>query len=409
MKPQHPENAIPVRQTFHRRNFLAVSSPLILSAATVRGSQANSRINIGLIGCGGRGTWIANLFQKHGGYQFTACADYFQDRVDQAGEKLAVPAGKRFTGLSGYQKLLQSKPDAVAIESPPYFHPIQAEAAVEAGAHVFLAKPIAVDVTGCRKVAEAGKKAQDKKLVFWVDFQTRTDPFYQEAVKRSQYGDIGRIICGEATYITGPTWGKQADWLKDDPKNSEARLRAWGLDRALSGDIITEQNIHALDVAAWILDAEPVFAVGTGGRKLRMAGDVWDYFSVIYHFPSDVVLTFCSKQLGQGWEDICCRMYGSDGTIDTHYFGDVSIRGKMPYKGGKMDNLFTRGAEANIASFHTAVTGGRSVNPTVANSVRSNLITILGRQAAYKNGRVTWDEMMRSGEVLDPKLAGLKA
>jgi hypothetical protein len=102
-------------------------------------------------------------------------------------------------------------------------------------------------------------------------------------------------------------------------------------------------------------------------------------------------------------------MYGSDGTIDTHYFGDVSIRGKMPYKGGKMDNLFTRGAEANIASFHTAVTGGRFVNPTVANSVRSNLITILGRQAAYKNGRVTWDEMMQSGEVLDPKLGGLKA
>ncbi|MHC4117504.1 MAG: Gfo/Idh/MocA family protein, partial [Planctomycetota bacterium] len=91
----------------------------------VRGAGANSKVNLGLIGCGGRGTWIAQLFKEHGGYNVAAVADYFQDRVDNAGGKLGVPEANRFTGLYGYKKLLEEV-DAVAIESPPYFHPEQA-------------------------------------------------------------------------------------------------------------------------------------------------------------------------------------------------------------------------------------------------------------------------------------------
>ena len=52
----------------------------------VRGAEANSRINIGLVGCGGRGKWIAELFKKHGGYNVAAVADYFVDRTNEAGE-----------------------------------------------------------------------------------------------------------------------------------------------------------------------------------------------------------------------------------------------------------------------------------------------------------------------------------
>jgi myo-inositol 2-dehydrogenase/D-chiro-inositol 1-dehydrogenase len=396
-----------------RREFLttaaAIGAPLLASAQTARGSQANSRISLGAIGCGGRGTWIADLFQKHGGYQITAAADYFQDRTDEFGAKFQIPAERRHPGLLGYRRLLESDVDAVVIESPPYFHPRQAADAVAAGKHVFLAKPAAVDVPGCRTVEESGRKATETKRCFLVDFQTRTDPFYREAVKRAQYGDIGRIICGEATYICGPTWEQQAKWLKDKPDDPEMRLRAWGLDRALSGDVITEQNIHALDVATWVLDASPLDAIGTGGRKARSAGTCWDHFSVVFAFPQDVLITFCSKQLGDGWDDICCRIYGTEGTLDSHYFGEVSIRGRLPYRGGKIPSLYADGAISNIAAFHDSITRGDWSNPTVAPSVRSNLTTILGRTAAWRNARVTWDEMMASNEELKADLSGLRS
>jgi myo-inositol 2-dehydrogenase/D-chiro-inositol 1-dehydrogenase len=397
----------------NRREFLttaaAIGAPLLVSPRPARAFEASSRLKLGVVGCGGRGTWIADLFRKHGGYEIRAAADYFQDRVDEFGVKFGVAPERRYTGLSGYKRLLESDVDAVAIESPPYFHPGQAHDAVAAGKHVYLAKPVAVDVPGSRTVEESGRRATESKKCFLVDFQTRTDPFYREAVKRAQYGDIGRIVCGEAIYVCGPTWSDQAKWLAEKPGDPETRLKAWGLDRALSGDVITEQNIHALDVVAWVLDAAPLHAVGTGGQKARTAGTCWDHFSVTFTFPGDVLVTFSSKQLGDGWDDIGCRMYGTDGTLDTHYFGDVSIRGRQPYRGGKVPSLYEDGAISNIAAFHDSIVGGDFSNPTVAASVRSNLTTILGRTAAWRRGRVSWDEMMSANEALQPDLAGLRS
>jgi len=394
-----------------RRAFLAGTAALsftVVKPQQVRGTQANSKLTLGMIGCGGRGNWIAELFQKHGKYQVVAAADYFRDKVEAFAKRFAVEASRRYSGLSGHERLLATKPDAVAVESPPYFHPEHAAAAVEAGCHVFLAKPIAVDVPGCLAIAAAGKKATAKKLCFLADFQTRANPIYQEAVRRVHQGDIGPLVSGEAVYYCGTTWGG-GDALAADPTNPELRLRVWGLDRTLSGDIITEQNIHALDVAAWIINQEPLSAVGTGGRKARPEpGTCYDHFAVVYQFPGDVVLGFNSKQYGTGYDDIGCRMFGPEGMVDTHYFGSVSIQGNKPYQGGPMNNLFTEGAVRNIAEFHDSIMQGRFANPTVAQSVRSNLTTILGRTAAYQQKQVTWQEMLKANEKWEFDLKGLK-
>ena len=227
-----------------RRGFLAGTAAaglMIVKPELVVGSQANSKVRMGIIGCGGRGTWITDLFMQNGGYELVGAADYFKDRVDGLGERFKLDAAKRFTGINAYQKLIDSKPDAVVIESPPFFHPIHAMAAAEAGCHVYVAKPIAVDVPGCLTIADASRKAAEKKRCFLVDFQTRADEFYKEAVRRVHAGDIGPVVSGESVYYCGGTWAG-ADDLAKDPKNPEYRLRAWGLDRFLSGDIITEQN-----------------------------------------------------------------------------------------------------------------------------------------------------------------------
>lgn len=393
-----------------RRGFLAAggaAAATLIAPHLVFGTQANERIRLGLIGCGGRGRWIANLFREHGGYALVAVHDYFSDRSGPVGEQFGVPENRRYSGLLGYRRMLDDGGlDAVAIESPPFFHPEQAANAVEAGIHVFLAKPVAVDVTGCMVIQKAGEKAREKKLVFLVDFQTRASPLYQEAVRRVRQGDIGTIVSAEAVYYCGPTWVPPADL---DVRNPEHLLRAWGAFRVLSGDVITEQNIHALDVATWFLDAAPERAYGLGGRKGKTGpGDCWDHFSVIYTFPNDVLLTFASKQYGAGYDDIGCRIFGTEGTADTHYFGTVSIQGKKPFPGGSTGNLYTDGAKTNIATFATAIRQGDFTNPTVAPSVRSNLTTILGRMAAYQKAEVTWEQMLATNEKWDFDLTGLK-
>jgi predicted dehydrogenase len=322
--------------------------------------------------------------------------------------KFNVPPVKRFTRLSGYHRLLEQKLDAVVIESPPYFHPEQAAAAVEAGKHVYLAKPVAVDVPGCLTVADSGKKATAKKLCFQVDFQTRANKLYQDAVKAVHDGEIGKIVSVEANYQCGDLGAARDQFLRKDPKNPEARLRSWVLDRLLSGDIITEQNIHALDVACWMLDAEPLRAYGTGGCKRECPGTCWDHFAVIYYFPNDLVVSFNSHQSGYGYDDIMCRVYGLKGTADTHYFGNVMVKATEFHLDGSVGNLYSDGVETNIATFHNNIIKGACANPTVPASVRSNLTTILGRMAAYKGRVVTWHEMMHVREKFMPDLKGLK-
>ncbi len=398
-----------------RRKFIASAGAAALSFTIVkpqlvRGSRANSKIDIALLGCGGRGIWIMDLFKQHGGYNIVAGADYFQDRVDQL-NRFGVAPNRLYTGLLGYRRLLEAKVDAVAVESPPYFHPEQAAAAVDAGCHVYVAKPLAVDVPGCHSIAESGKKATGKKLCFLVDFQTRADPFYMEALKRVREGALGEFAFGEAIYHADCPFKRMYDSWRADPDGAENRLRAWGLDRVLSGDIITEQNIHTLDVMSWIMDAEPLWAVGTGGRTVRPVGTCWDHFAGLFEYPNHVGITFSSRQIeGHGTqpEGIRNRMFGSKGVLETEYGGQVIIRGENFYRGGRSPGIYQEGAVANIATFYNDITGGNFSNPTVQPSVRSNLITILGRTAAYERRKVTWDEIVNSKEKLDANLKGLK-
>jgi predicted dehydrogenase len=243
-----------------------------------------------------------------------------------------------------------------------------------------------------------------------VDFQTRAHPAYQEIVKRTHRGDIGRIVTVESSYHCPLYFASMdAEYRKSpNPKAAEARLRAWAIDRVLSGDVITEQNIHTLDVATWFLDADPIKAYGTGGRARDFLGDCWDHYAVIFFFPNQAFVIFNSKQVGHAYDDIMCRVHGMSGTAETHYSGKVWLKSKEDGYEGNTQNLYVDGVKFNLTTFYDAVTKGDFSNPTVAPSVRSNLTTILGRMAAYEQTEVTWSAMMKKAEKweFDPK--GLK-
>jgi myo-inositol 2-dehydrogenase / D-chiro-inositol 1-dehydrogenase len=383
-----------------RREFLAgaAAGVTIVAPSAVRGSQANSRLEIGVIGSGGRGRFVARLFEKHSNTKVVAIHDYFADRVQALGDELAVEAAARFTGLDGYKALLDRKLDAVAVESPPYFHPEQAVAVLESGRHLYLAKPIAVDVAGCLTVERAAKAAGPSRRIL-VDFQTRRDPLFREAAQRVHRGDIGAAVLGHVYYHAGRLTPRAT------PGSEVARLRNWVFDKALSGDIIVEQNIHVIDVANWYLRARPLSAHGTGGRKARVdVGDCWDHFVVTYRYPDEVKVDFSSAQFTSGFDDLRIRVYGTRGTVDSAYDGDVRIAGTTAWPGGNTKGLYTSGTVGNVQDFHAAVTGGAALADTLGPSLESNLTAILGRQAAWLGRDVTWDEMMKNPERLDAKL-----
>ncbi len=396
-----------------RRRFLAATgaaaTATLVHPSTALGATANSKINLGIIGVGGRGEWLADLFVAHGGFRITAVADYFEDRIDAVGDKHKLPAANRHSGLDCYKKLIAAGGvDAVAIVSPPYFHPEQAKAAVEAGLHVWLAKPVAVDTAGSRVIEAAGAEATRREKCFLVDFQTRATEFFIESIKRVHAGAIGDFVFGESTYHAGRLAAKTRE------RSPEATLRNWVFDQELSGDIITEQNIHTLDVMSWVMNKPPIKATGTGGRKVRVdVGDCWDNFSLLYDYGDGVGVTFSSRQFtGHGTtpSGILNRMFGTEGVLETNYGGNVMVRSKEHfYRGGKTPRIYEDGVVTNIATFHRSIVEGHHDNPTVAPSVRSNLVTILGRTAAYEGRPVTWDEIIKDTKRIQPDLTGLKA
>ncbi len=195
-----------------RRKFLgaaaATAGLMFIKPELVRGTAANSAVRVGLLGCGGRGTEDATNLIDTGGARVVALADLFQDQLDKARESFnkiqqakgysALDASQLFAGPNAYRQIAGSKEvDAIVVATPPYYHPQHLEAAVAASKHVYLEKPVAVDVPGALKVIEIGKRAEGK-LSLDVGFQIRDCPPFVELVRRIHGGALGKIVCGEA-------------------------------------------------------------------------------------------------------------------------------------------------------------------------------------------------------------------
>lgn len=411
-REQRAENSIstPISATT-RREFLKTSALAgggALAGIGVARAAAGSagKVRLGLMGCGGRGKWIAKLFLQHGGYEIAGVADYFPQKVQAAIDAFGLKPEQTFTGLKGYERMIaKGGLDAVAIISPPFFHPEQARAAVDAGLHVYIAKPLGVDVPACKVVRDSGQLATKKGLVFLVDFQTRSNEFYVEALKRVHDGALGDIVFGNASHHCGPIP------LHSPPGTPEARLTNWLHYRALSGDTLVEQKIHMIDVMSWAMKSvPPVRCSGTGAAKMREHGDCLDFYTLVYEYPDKIGVTFSSRQFAADMTpEHTVRIYGSKGVLTTEYGGLVMIRGGVEtfYRGGRTDALYQEGAQNNIRDFHDLIRKGDASNGSVESGFISNLVAIMGRMAAYSGRIVTWDEVLNSQERYEGGLEGL--
>ena len=400
-----------------RRSFLgaALAAPALGALATRADDAKPARkIKIGFIGCGGRGLWIAKLFERHGGYTIHALADYFPAVAAAAGQALGVDEARRFTGLSGYQKLIASGIEAIVIIDVPYFYPEQAQAAVAAGLHVYMAKPVAVDVPGALAIGATGKAATQQQRVFLVDYQMPTDPLNIEVYKHIAAGGLGKL---QTIFSTGAAGGNV---FNDPPltQNLESRLRGliWVNDDALGCGYIGNYDIHVVDAVLRATGRMPVAAYGWGARfRNAPHGDALDSTCVMYTFADGMVWNHQSPHgMSDDWfsgnGSLAAEFQGSEASARLSYWGKAFVRGgKQHYSGGKVENLFEAGAVRNIAVFHDAILKGDTTNLTVQRAVDSVLTCILGREVAARRTQLTMAEVIKENKKLTVDLTGLKA
>jgi predicted dehydrogenase len=413
-----------------RRTFLkqaaAISTLTFLTPRIVFGTQANSAVRVGIIGCGSRGTAVLTSMSQHTNTAVAAMADLFTDQLQKATTTFnqlnaakgfpAIKASNIYQGSKAYLRLIENKDvDAVLISSPAYTHPEFLEAAVAAGKHVYCEKPVAPDVAGCARIVKAGEKLNGKQSVV-IGFQIRYASPYVAMVKRIQEGAIGDIVNAQLYYLSSATRVHELKNVSDD----EFRIRNHYLFRALCGDIILDQAIHMIDVCNWTLQGRPLQALGTGGNKNGFTiGDVWNNFEVIYQYPNNVNVTVHAAKIGPQFGDVCCRFLGTKGSAEAHYSGGVFIQGDNKWDSGiaRGDSKLTpeqqaagvfdsslHDADANKEkAFIDSIVSGKYLNET-RSGADSTLAAILGRESALQKKEMKWDDLVASNQRLDPKL-----
>lgn len=406
------------RRGFVKHATRAAAIPLVATApmalaqeprpSAPGGTPPDRKLRVGIVGLGSRGSWIAGLFQQHPGYEIAAVADYFDDTAQEVGQRLGVPAAKRFSGLSGYKRVLDSGVEALVLEGIPYFYPEQAAAAIDAGCHVYMAKPFAVDVPGVFAMQSLAKKATEKRLCFLVDYQLPTDPANQEAKKR-----IGEDALGGLAHIcSGGTCGPLPD-PKVGPTIENLFRRAWYSHVALGGDLLLLYDIHIIDGVTWVVGQRAVAACGYA-RIVRPDphGDRSDCGGVVFQLEGGTCWTHMTQLLQNNavMYNLAADLMGLNATAHIAYSGQVFIRGgSKHYSGATSTSIYQDGAKANIAAFHRCVTEGTFDNAVALRSVDSHLTAILGREAMRRKTWLTMEHLIKENKKLEVDLRGLKA
>jgi len=411
-----------------RREFLQASAclPLVLSSPP----PPDDEIRIGLVGCGGRGTGAAldalraatrviyprdtyhtedaaeGAKAQARGVRVVALADMFPDRLRRCRQQMervgqAVPEDRCFTGFDAYKRVMDLKDVNYVIHAtPPHFRPAHLRAAVEAGKHSFLEKPVAVDPAGVRSVLESGEMARARNLGIGAGTMRRRMSGAVETTRRIREGMIGEIIACEAIWSGGELWSvrRQDSW-----SDMEDQLRNWLYYTWLSGDFIVEQFVHNIDLLLWVVGEPPSRAFATGGRQVRTDprfGHIYDHFAVEYVFPGGVRGFAIDRQMDGTASRVEEIFLGTKGVARYGLFDGWEIRlhnGETWRPQVPRNNPYHQEHEDLIRSIRE----GKPLNEA-RQLAESTLAAIMGRESAYSGQPVTWEAAMKSKLDLSP-------
>ena len=401
----------------NRRTFLKDSSLIAAGGALASGLaatqasafvQGSETIRIGLVGCGGRGTGAATqAMNTEGPTKLVAMADAFDDRLQsskksiakQHGEKVSVPKDRQFVGFEAYKNVLAlDDVDIVILATPPGFRPLHYEAAVNAGKHVFMEKPVAVDAAGVRKVLAAAKVAKQKNLATAVGLQRRHERRYMATMERLHEGAIGDIVFARAYWNGGGVWVRPR---KEGQTEMEYQMRNWYYFNWLCGDHITEQHIHNLDVMNWLMQGPPVKAQGMGGRQVRTGidhGEIYDHHSVEFTYANGTKMLSQCRHIRNCWNSVSEHAHGTKGSCN---IGGAKIYGAD----GEETWSFGKGGGGGHQQEHhdlfADIRAGK--RPMEAEyGALSSMTSILGRMATYSGKEIKMEDALASKRVISP-------
>ncbi len=391
-------------KNYSRRDFLktgAVVATAGLSLNRTAHAEGKEEIKIGMIGSGGRcGGAAMESMKADPCVKLVAMCDVFEDRVkgkrnalaQAMPEQVRCPDENCFWDFGGYKKVIEQS-DVVLIACASKFHPMYAEAAIQAGKHVFVEKPHAIDPSGIRRLEAACNLAKEKGISVMSGLQSRWSLGWQDIMKRIHDGEIGDIVAMQSMFLRPPY-----NLVARRPKltETEYQFSNWYHFCWLSGDDVTQSLVHNVDRMGWAMKGElPEWAFATAGRSGSFGevyGDMFDHSSVVYEYKSGVRLYALCRTTNGCYNNSSDIIMGSKATCFLHQNRFVKRNGEEIYRyAGPGNNPYQTEQDELIK----AVKSGKPVNcgDFMCNST---MVGILGQIAAYQGNAVKYEEAYKA-------------
>jgi predicted dehydrogenase len=315
----------------NRRSFVATSGVAMTALSSSQVLGANDRLNVGLIGCGGRGRYVARFIREAPNVAYTAVSDVYKTNGELAREW----AGTDAKFYQDFRKLLDQKDvDAVHIATPDHWHAIASVLACQAGKDVYVEKPTSLTVREGRVMVNAARKYN---RIVQVGTQHRSAPHFMKIAEIIQRGDIGPVkfirVWNYSNHTPNGIGKKptqepppELDWdmyLGPSPKvpfNPNRFLGTYRYFWDYSGGYITDFGNHRLDTMQQIMNVSAPKTISASGGVLVLKDDreTPDFLTVTYEYDG-FIATYEGSNLnghGMGGRTPGHRYYNSRGEWD---------------------------------------------------------------------------------------------
>lgn len=391
---------------------------------------ANERINVALIGCGGRGSYIiANMVNPTGMADLVAACDIWQKRLDSYPSNVEKSWGKRPKTYSDYRKLLADADiDAVVIATPDHQHIGMATDAIKAGKHVYVEKPIvgrASDLKDLNKLVEVVKGS---KMVLQNGTHGVSCPAVRAVKQFIAEKKLGKLFRIEATIhyevpywcmYKGPATADETDWKaflynrKSRPFSAHMHASWMGYWELTSGTIGGWMT-HFSNFVHFVTGCDyPTTAAAWGGRyapKDDPRCTAPNQTMVVLEYPDGFHTQFVSR-FGSSIGDETIIFYFEKGVLRTRFghhigipvYSSEGLNDKIPAT-KLLDAEPPYPGQAHVENWFKCIREGGTPNANIDFGHKQGVVTAMGDVACTEGRKVTYDKAKRQVKVLGPSL-----
>ncbi len=397
-------------KNYSRRKFIQTGSIMAgagMAGPYIHNGKKKEKLKVGIVGCGHRGAGaIVNALAVSDAFELVAMGDTFRDRLDECYEnvlpydkkqQIQVPEKHKFVGFDAYEKVIELS-DVVFLVTPAPFRPQHFEAAVKADKHIFMEKPLAVDVPGYKKILEVNELAKKKKLNVVVGLQMRYKTSFRELIKRIHDDMIGRVVSIDVYFNVG---APVIHARQPGQTEMEYQMRNWRYFTWLWGGQLAGQTIHQMDVMNWMMQDFPVTAKGLGGRQVFEGpnqGNTWDHHYTEFEYENGAKMHVQSFTIDRCWGRMGFFVQGTKGSADEN--GRIYDLDRKVLWDFREDEPNEYEVEHDV--LFKSILEGSVVNDT-AYGAESTLTTIMGRMAMQSGRIMNLQEVLQSDKSIVPK------